>query len=106
MKPRRRLALLVLLAVFTVSQGLAAAGTTAMSLEMGAAAEMGDCQGCDDVPGAACDTACASPLVAAAPGSEPALLPASLRVLPHGVTDSPGRTTAPEPHPPRDSILS
>ena len=106
MKPRCRLALLVLLAVFTVSQGLAAAGTTAMGFEMGGAADMGDCQGCDDAPGASCDTACASPLVAATPAPEPALLPASLRVRPHGVADSPGRTTQPEPHPPPASILS
>lgn len=106
MKPRCRLALLVLLAVFMVSQGLAAAGTRAMSFEMGPAADMGDCHGCDDAPGAYCDSACASPLVGAGPGPEPALLPASLRVRPHGVAASPGRITQPEPHPPRASILS
>ncbi len=102
----RRLALLLLLAVFTVSQGLAAAGATSMSFEMGAAAGMGDCHGCDGAPGATCDTVCASPLVAAAAGPAVGPLPAAPGVQVHRVADSPGRITTPEPHPPRASILS
>lgn len=108
----RRLLLVAILATYVAGLGVIAAGATAMAgqMVMGGAEEMGDCQGCDpaggDDAGSTCDVPCLTPLMATLTTDAALWGP-----LPTQTSDAAGvsfasRTGAPDPSPPRPTILS
>lgn len=103
-----------LLAVFAVGSVVHATSTTTMAVKMaladGGPMDMADCTGCDadgngDESGLGCDLVCTAPFVADL-GAETALsVPAAVSTAsPKGVYDFVGRTSPPDPYPPRTLI--
>lgn len=105
-------ALIALLVAWSVGQAAAAA---AMSLEMPTAddraMDMADCGGCPsdeagDKAGPLCDLVCLSPILANLTVSQEfATAPAVTSHAPRAVSVLVGRTSSPDPHPPRTALL-
>jgi hypothetical protein len=107
----------LLLAVFIAAgMSLSIAQASSMTVKMLTMSEMGlsnqnGCQGCPDKPGdagmkaMACGNICAAPVLAALPAM--ALVPASEKTAPFAGRDPllHGRTSPPDPHPPRTSDI-
>lgn len=104
---------IALLAVFAASSVASAASANAMSVKMAAAADGGmdmpDCQNCDGAPdgdasGPACDVMCIVPLIACAEQARTLDLGHAVALATLTGKSPPGRTSPPEPYPPRPFI--
>lgn len=108
----RRLLFIAVLATYVAGLGVSAAGATAMAgaMAMGVAGEMGDCQGCDpaggDEPASACDIPCLTPMVATLVPEVALWAPPPMQASDVAGFSFGGRTSPPDPSPPRSLILS
>lgn len=107
----RQLLVLVLAVCFTAGMSLAVVQASSMMGKMTVASDMGasgsnDCQGCpaggsDGAKAMACAAVCVAPILAVLPQAAPTTAARTPAAFPGRDLRLVGRTSAPEPHPPK-----